>query len=40
MTYLSLSVQGDVYEITRMAGFPSVQWIIQVSAFPKPSLLW
>jgi len=40
MTYLSLSVQGDVYEITRKAGTRQVQWIVQVSAYPKPSLLW
>ncbi|XP_022178523.1 vascular endothelial growth factor receptor 1 isoform X3 [Myzus persicae] len=40
MTYLSLSVQGNVYVITRKAGTRRVQWIIQVSAYPKPSLVW
>jgi len=40
MTYLSLSVQGNVYVITRRAKTRRVQWIIQVSAYPKPSLVW
>ncbi|XP_060867787.1 vascular endothelial growth factor receptor 1 isoform X2 [Metopolophium dirhodum] len=40
MTYLSLSVQGNVYVITRRARTRQVQWIIQVSAYPKPSLVW
>lgn len=40
MTYLSLTVQGNVYVITRRAGTRQVQWIIQVSAYPKPSLVW
>jgi len=40
MTYLSLSVQGNIYVITRRARTRLVQWIVQVSAYPKPSLVW
>lgn len=38
-TYLNLTVQG-VSEIKRRAGYRQVQWIIQVSAYPKPTLIW
>ncbi|XP_050420983.1 vascular endothelial growth factor receptor 1 isoform X2 [Adelges cooleyi] len=40
VTYLDLTVQGGVYQIIRRAGFRRVQWIIQVSAYPKPTLIW
>lgn len=39
VTYLNLSVEGNK-EITSSAGFRRVQWIVKVSAFPKPSLIW
>lgn len=40
ITYLNLTIQGGVYEIIRKAGFPEVKWIIQVLAYPKPTLVW
>ncbi|XP_050544021.1 vascular endothelial growth factor receptor 1 isoform X2 [Daktulosphaira vitifoliae] len=40
VTYLDLVVQGGVFQIVRRAGFRRVQWIVQVSAYPKPTLIW
>jgi len=40
VTYLNLTVQGGIYEIISKAGTPKVQWIIQVSAYPKPTFIW
>lgn len=40
VTYLNLTVQGSVNEIINKAGTPKVQWIVQVSAYPKPTLIW
>ncbi|XP_025418891.1 vascular endothelial growth factor receptor 1 isoform X3 [Sipha flava] len=40
MTYLNLTVQGGIYKIIRRAGYQYVQWIILVSAYPAPTLVW
>lgn len=40
MTYLNLTIQGGIYEIIRRAGYQYVQWIVLVSAYPTPTLVW
>lgn len=40
VTYLNLKIIDGDYKIIRPAGFKSVQWVIQVSAYPIANFRW
>ncbi|VVC44268.1 Protein kinase, ATP binding site,Tyrosine-protein kinase, active site,Immunoglobulin [Cinara cedri] len=40
VTYLNLTVRGGVNKIISKAGTLKVQWIIEILAYPKPTLVW